>query len=269
MPFAKWLKSLVSPGQSQTKPSLPRADPPTPQEMQAALSRLDELATTAILGEIGGGRPDKDNRATSWWGGNFLGAENEEVPVCNRSGRSMHPILQIRIDELPEIPSGFEGFALLNLWMDLQSDTFWGAQNGVGFLIRTYKDLKELVPLGVGFRESTELPSFPVFWRETILEQPGWEDMSVEIPTNVARASADDWFFKSTYLSDRYNELRAKYPVKIGGWPTWIQGSDWPNDAQFFFQVDSTDKGKLYLGDAGSFYIFRTADGWEIRGDCY
>ena len=245
------------------------ADPPTPQEMQTALSRLDELATSAILGEIGGGRPDKDNRATSWWGGNFLGAEDEDVPICNRSGRSMHPVLQIRVDELPEIPPSFEGLALLNIWMDLQSNTFGGAQNGDGFLLRTYENLKGLVPLGVGFRESTELPSFPVFWREIIFEQPGWEDMSLELPTNVARAPANDWFFQSKYLSDRYYELRSKYPVKVGGWPTWIQGSDWPKDAQFVLQVDSTDKGKLYLGDAGSFYIFQTSKGWETRGDCY
>lgn len=264
-----WLKSLFSRPKHPTKFAVPKAEPPTPEETQTALRRLDELATRAILGEIGGGRPDKNNRATSWWGGNFLGAENEDAPVCDRSGRSMHPVLQIRVDELPEVPSGFEGLALLNIWMDLQSDTFWGARNGNGFLVRTYKDLKDLVPLGVGFRESTELPSFPIFWRETILEQPGWEDMSAQVPTKVARAPADDWFFKSRYLSDRYYELRSKYPVKIGGWPTWIQGSDWPKDAKFFFQVDSTDKGKLYLGDAGSFYIFQTGDGWEIRGDCY
>lgn len=269
MPFAEWMKSLFSRPQIQTKPAIPKAETPTPQEMQTALSRLDELAASAILGEIGGARPDKDNRATSWWGGNFLGAEDEDVPICNRSGRRMHPVLQIRVDELPEIPSGFEGLALLNIWMDLQSNTFWGAQNGDGFLIRTYKNLNDLVPLGVGFRESIELPSFPIYWRETILEQPGWEDMSVEVPTNVARAAKDDWFFKSKYLSDRYYELRSKYPVKIGGWPAWIQGSDWPKDAQFFFQVDSTDKGKLHLGDAGSLYIFQTVNGWEIRGDCY
>lgn len=250
-------------------PAVPRVGLPTQQEMQTALSRLDELATTAILGEVGGGRPDKENRAASWWGGNFLGAQNENVPVCNRSGRKMHPVLQIRVDELPDIPQCFEGLALLNIWMDLQSDAFWGAQNGDGFIVRTYEELKDLVPLGAGFKEITDLPSFPIFWRETILEQPGWEDISMEVPISVARSTADDWFSKSQYLTDRYYELRSKYPVKIGGWPTWIQGSNWPKDAQFFLQVDATDKGKLYLGDAGSFYIFRTADGWEIRGDCY
>lgn len=269
MPFSTWVKLLFSRFQNRTKPTGPKADLPTPQEKEAALNRLDELAAQAILGELGGARPDKENRAMSWWGGNFLGAEAEDVPICNRSGRPMHPVLQIRVDELPETLPGFEGLALLNIWMDLQSNTFWGAQNGDGFLVRTYENLEGLVPLGVGYRESAELPSLPVFWRETILEQPAWEDMAGNVSPHVAQAAEDDWFFKSKYASDRYYELRSKYPVKIGGWPTWIQGSNWPKDAQFFFQVDSTEKGKLSLGDAGSFYIFQTTSGWEIRGDCY
>ncbi|NVK34082.1 MAG: DUF1963 domain-containing protein [Rhodobacteraceae bacterium] len=269
MSFFDLIKSLVSQPALQPKVMGTRAIEPTEQEMQTAVKRLDELATTAIFGEIGGSKPQKENRAASWWGGNFLGAQHEEVPVCNQSGQAMHPVLQIRVDELPEIPPAFEGLALINIWMDLQSSTFWGAENGNGFLVRAYTNIENLVPLGVGYRESSDLPIFPIFWRETIPEQPSWEDMADEVPTNVARAVADDWFFKSKYLSDRYYELRSKYPVKVGGWPTWIQGADWPKDAQFFFQVDSTDKGKMFLGDAGSFYIFKTFDSWVIRGDCY
>lgn len=242
---------------------------PTKQEMQSALSRLDELAKSAILGEIGGAKPHKENRASSWWGGNFLGGQDEDIPVCERSGRAMHPVLQIRVDELPEIPASFQGIALINIWMDLESSTFWGAENGNGFCVRTYTDMSALIPLGFGYRESSDLPTFPIFWRETLLEQPSWEDMADEVPPNVARASADDWFFKSKYSSDRYYELRSKHPIKVGGWPTWIQATSWPKNAQFFFQVDSTEKGKMLLGDAGSFYIFKTTDSWEIRGDCY
>lgn len=269
MPFLDWVKSLFSRPVPQPKVSGTKTVEPTLQEMQAAVNRLDELATNAILGEIGGRNPQKENRAASWWGGNFLGAQDEAIPVCKQSGRAMHPVLQIRVDELPEIPPAFKGLALINIWMDLQSSNFWGAENGNGFLVRTYTDIVNLVPLGVGYRESSELPTFPIFWRETIPEQPSWEDMANEVPANVARASASDWFFKSKYSSDRYYELRSKYPVKVGGWPTWIQGADWPRDAKFFFQIDSTDKGKIYLGDAGSFYIFKTFDSWVIRGDCY
>lgn len=269
MPFLNRIKSLFSQPVARPKVSGTKAAEPSQQEMQTAVNRLDELATTAILGEIGGSKSQKENRAASWWGGNFLGAQDEDVPVCSQSGRAMHPVLQIRVDELPEIPPAFEGFAVINIWMDLQSPTFWGAENGNGFLVRTYTNIDNLVPLGVGYSERSDLPTFPIFWREMISEQPSWEDMADEVPKNVAQASADDWFFNSKYSSDRYYELRNKYPVKVGGWPTWIQGADWPKDAQFLFQVDSTDKGKMFLGDAGSFYIFKTVDSWVIRGDCY
>ena len=93
--------------------------------------------------------------------------------------------------------------------------------------------------------------------------------MAGEVPSTVARGASDDWFFKSDYLSNRYNALRDKCPIKLGGWPSWIQGANGPEGATFAFQVDSTDKGKLSLGGSGSLYIFKTSDSWEIRGDCY
>lgn len=76
MPFFNRVRSLFSRSKSPPQRTFSDAEAPTPQEMQAALSRLDELATKAVLGEIGGGKPQKDNRATSWWGGNFLGAKD-------------------------------------------------------------------------------------------------------------------------------------------------------------------------------------------------
>lgn len=269
MQIINLIKAIFSRTASDPKVVRPRVIEPTSKEMNRAMLRLDELAKPAIFGEIGGGKPQQDNRAASWWGGNFLGAPGEDVPICNQSGKIMHPVLQIRVDELPEIPPAFEGFALINIWMDLQSSSFWGAENGNGFLVRAYTDFENLVPLGFGYRESSDLPTFPIFWRERILEQPVWQDMVDEVPTNVAQANADDWFSKSKYWSDRYFELCSRYPVKVGGWPTWIQGSDWPKDAQFLFQVDSTFKGKMSFVDSGSFYLFKTLDSWVIRGDCY
>jgi hypothetical protein len=126
MIFPDWIKSLFSPPTRQTKLPTVASIKPTQQEKRTALNRLDELATPAILGEIGGSKPQKENRAASWWGGNFLGAHDEDIPICKKSGRTMHSVLQIRVDELPEIPPAFEGLALTNIWMDLQSSTFLG-----------------------------------------------------------------------------------------------------------------------------------------------
>ncbi|NRA86187.1 MAG: DUF1963 domain-containing protein [Rhizobiales bacterium] len=268
-PLLHLIKSIFGSSKSQPQEITVKPVEPTSQEMQFALSRLNELVNFVIFGEIGGVEPQKNNRAKSWWGGNFLATEGEGIPICKQSGRSMHPILQIRVDELPEVPSAFKGFVLINIWMDLQGSELWRGTNGNGFLVRTYTDIENLVPLGFGYRESSALPTFPVLWQKTTVEQPSWEDMADEVPTNVARASADDWFFKSQYSSEQYHDFRSKYPIKVGGWPAWIQGSDWPKNAKYAFQVDSTFKGKLGLGDNGSFYIFKTPDNWEIRSDCY
>jgi len=255
----RWIKSVFGPSERI---------PPTPSEMQAAIEKRDEYLKLCVFGEIGGKEPEKDKRATSWWGGNFLAAAGEDIPTCQQSGRVMHPVLQVRVDELPEVPPAFQGISLINLWMDLQSEELWESNSGNGFIVRTYASFDGLIPVGFGYRESSELPTFPILWRETAMEQPSWEDFADGVPTSVAQSRDEEWFDESDY-SVKVEALRKDCPVKLGGWPTWIQGSYWPKDAEYLLQIDSTDKGKWMFGDMGSIYLFRTPDGWEIRGDCY
>ncbi len=49
----------------------------------------------------------RDEQIASRWGGFFFGAAGETVPVCQGTGRPMRPLVQIRMDELPEIPACF------------------------------------------------------------------------------------------------------------------------------------------------------------------
>lgn len=180
----------------------------------------------------------------------------------------MHPILQIRTDELAGLDRPLEGAALVTLWLDLDSETFWGARDGEAFTMRTYDSLDGLVPIGPGYRESDALPTFPVIWEAAIPGQPAWEDMSYRVPRRVAWAREDDWFFGSKTALACYG-IRETHPVQIGGWPQWIQGAHWPKGGLFLFQIDSTQKGRMGFGDSGSIYLFRSSEGFEIRGDCY
>lgn len=180
----------------------------------------------------------------------------------------MHPVLQIRVDELPEIPLDFKGLALINFWLDLHISAFRGGKNGNGFLLRTYTDIENLVPVGVGYRESSELPTLPVLWHETAREASTWDDMSGEVPAAMMNISSYDWVDDNKDTA-RVEQLREKYPIKLGGWPAWIQGSNWPKNAEFYFQVDATKKGSLSFGYGGSFYIFKTANTWEVRADSF
>ncbi|TWF54612.1 DUF1963 domain-containing protein [Neorhizobium alkalisoli] len=242
--------------------------PPTVAETQTALETVRQLAKPAIFGEIGGEKPDKENRARSWWGANFLAAENETIPVCTRSGRPLHPLVQIRIDELPQIPPLLSGMALMTIWIDPEEVPLHDAIDGQGFAIRTYPSLDNLVPIGPGYRETEIFPSFPLLWRAVVDEQPSWEDTAFKIPDSVARSDDMDWFFDSRFVRET-EPYRMVCPVKLGGWPTWIQGADWPKEAKFCLQIDSTEKGRFGVGDGGSIYLFRTPAGWALRADFF
>lgn len=264
-----WLRSIFDfRGRAKDQMASPVEGLPTDFEMQAALHTLQQMVRPAVFGEIGGEKPQKHNRASSWWGGNFLGRQDEVVPVCQRSGRLMHPLVQIRVDELPEALPTLSNLALLNIWVDLEDVPLDDMENGKGFVVRTYSAISDLVPIGPGYRESQKFPIFPLLWRSTALEQPSWDDIAFKIPSSVARSNDSKWFFESQYVieTDKY---RGACPVKLGGWPTWIQGENWPDKAELCLQIDSTDKGRFYVGDSGSFYLFRVPGGWAIRSDFY
>lgn len=240
----KWLESFVP-------------VEPTEDEKQLALDRLEEMARPAVFGEIGGRRPIGDRPVVSRWGGDFFGAPDEGAPDCTETGHALHPILQIRIDELPQIPKAFEGIALATIWVDIE-EAWYETKNGVGFLIRTYSDLEGLVPLPTA---DSKLPSFPVFWRDPVQEKPSWEDFADILPSAVA--TSDTSWYDDTERAKKVAEIQETHPIKLGGWPQW------PAESEFVLQVDSNQKGGLNLVDGSSFYIFRAPSGWEYRMDFY
>jgi hypothetical protein len=240
---------------------------PGDKEMAEALKCLKQSRRRASYGTLGGSRPDKDNRLASWWGGNFSGLPGEDLPVNSATGNTMQPVCQINVADLPNRPEALDGIALLTFWMDLKTPDWWEGGNGSFFCVRTYPSLDGLVALGPGYRDKeAALPTFPVKWLPGMVrgEAPSWEDFAGKIPRKVAESPDADWFFD--------NHTGGQPPecaVKAGGWPQWIQGSQWPRDARFALQINSTGKGRMMLGDSGSIYLFRTRDDWLVRGDCY
>ncbi|MCF1485642.1 DUF1963 domain-containing protein [Agrobacterium vitis] len=269
MKLPAWLTSIIGTPANQDQARDDSTDnSPTDHEMQQALDILHQMVKPAVFGKIGGEKPQKNNRATSWWGGNFLGAEGELVPVCQTSGRPLHPLIQIRVDELPNVPPTLSDIALLTMWIDLYDIPFHDAENGNGFSIRTYREVDDLVPIGPGYRESDAMPTFPVLWGGYSLDQPSWNDIAFKVPSSVARSDDTDWFFESQYITET-NKYDSSFPVKVGGWPSWIQGENWPRGGDFCFQINSISKGRFNVGDSGSLYLFRTPTGWGIRADFY
>jgi hypothetical protein len=239
--------------------------PPTPDEIREAIATLRQELRPASIGALGGFRPpDKNERHGSWWGGNFLAMPGEAIPRCNVTHREMHPILQIRVAELPVVPERLRDVALLQLWLDLESKLWFQAANGSGFSVRTYDDTDAMVPLGCGYREHPTFPTFPMGWTLREADAPDWSDFADRIAPSVAADGDADWFFEEAEQSDQDGA-----PVKVGGWPAWIQGSCWPAESDFIFQVNSTARGNLGFGDGGSIYVFARGGEWLIRGDTF
>lgn len=240
-------------------------DEPTDEEWQIAKDSLQKSGRNANFSQLGGFRPEKDNRHSSWWGGNFLGEKGETVPTCKDSGRDMHPVLQIRIDELPYPPESLKDVALLTLWFDLQATGLIKSSNGHGFEIRTYKSLSDLVPLGPGYREHETFPTFPIKWHGLEGDLPDWEAFQ-GAPSMVMRSDESDWFFNHP-AKTRREQLQQTMPVKIGGHAQWWQSPKCVDGGDYVFFMYSTERGQFGFPAGGNGNFFRTLDSWELRVD--
>lgn len=242
---------------------LPKQNPPTDEELEIAKRTLEDMIRPANLSQLGGGRPkDKMDRFTSWWGGNFLAKPDEDIPVCLDTDKSMHPVMQIKVSELPNIPPFLKDIELLTLWMSLEgSDDMWETDNGHIFCIRTYKSLEELVPLGLGYKEHPTFPSYPIFWKDMEADIPYWEDFSEEISDGIAWLDHRE-FFENHPAKANLFEYQKNNPVKVGGYPHWWQSPE-HDHTEFAFQIESTAKGQIgFYG--GTAYFFKKPSGWKM-----
>jgi len=258
MAFMNWLRSLFGPSKSPSPPA-------DPEEEARGRALLAESLRPMTFGDLS---PATDATGpTSSWAGNFYAAPSEQIPVCAKTGAAMVPLVQIRVDELPEPVPELEGVALLNIWFDPDSGHLWEGENGNGFVVRTYDALNDLVPISTPSAQPKKaMPIHAIRWRDPVPSQPNWDDFGFDAAPRTD-GTVEEWFFGNEIveLTDR---LREECPVAVGGWPNWIQGSQWPEDSRFVLQVHSNHAARLNFGDGGSFYFFRKDGNWIIRADC-
>lgn len=222
----------------------------------AVFAGLDRHIRRASIAEIGGFRPP-EVPITSYFGGRFVGESGEDWPQWENE--PMLPLLQIKTDELPHRPQALDGIVLLNVFIgskELPIDL--PAENGNGWLLRTYSSMEGLSPLTTP-SESWIRP-FPIRWKLSETEGPQWED---------AWGLYDLTEFNK--LGDAVNLFYARYKrhylTKVGGWPSFIQGS--PGSEGYVFQIGSEEKPRWMWGDNGNGYFSFKEGKWFLYWDCY
>ncbi|MBU2709028.1 DUF1963 domain-containing protein [Zooshikella marina] len=221
-----------------------------------------EIIRKAIVMDIGGFRPPEDPFC-SWFGKVSFCLPGEEWP--EQSGEPMHALAQVNLTEFPFKPKGLEDIEFITIFIgpkELPIDV----PNGNNWELRTYKSIKDLVPLKQSDSGSWLKP-FPMKPRVVDEDFPCWEDVPVECPEEI-----EDMYY------DLFENVGG---FKFGGWPTLIQAeifwAPWNKheaNPEYVFQVDTTEKGNWMWGDNGVGYFGRgTSKGkkndWALTWQCY
>lgn len=139
-------------------------------EAKATLDKLrHDLLRPASIAHVGGFRPPK-TPLTSWFC-RGVGRSTESLPLWQ--GEPMFPLIQVRVSELPFVPSQLHDIALLVLFHNLHTHPF-DLPHGEGWLIREYADFTDLRPLPA---VSIPYKPFPIRWSRVEDDTPGWEDL--------------------------------------------------------------------------------------------
>jgi len=162
------------------------------EQIEKTYSEIHAILRKASVSQIGGFRPP-DDRITSWFGGQGVGIEGETLPKYN--GKDMFCLLQVKIDELPFIPSELGETKFLVVFFNRDAIPF-DKPHGDGWLLREYKSLDGLRLLPPS-TEPDIVKDLPIKWFLVDDDAPDWEnawDLVDLTPINEVDG-ADERFF--------------------------------------------------------------------------
>ncbi len=220
-------------------------------------SNLDQLLRPSSVAQIGGFRPP-DFSTTSWFGGTGVGLPGETLP--DFQSKSMFPLLQVNVTELPYVPPQLEKTKLFIVFLN-RSEIPFGKPNGEGWLIREYDALDSLVPLPPSSEPAFVRP-FPIKWNLNTNDPPGWEIAGnlINMSELYKSAAAEELFFK---------KYQGVPDTKIGGYPYEIQHGNF-GENEFVFQIGSEEKPRWMWADNGIGYFLKDMQGnWKFECQFY
>lgn len=196
---------------------------------------------------------------TSGFGGAAFGRAGEKYPT--HEGENMFCLFRLVVRELPFRPPELEGTELLEVFLNIRRIPEDTTMNGVGWEIREYSTLEDLVPMERERNAPLMVRDAPVSWILKIDDAPRLDD--AQFLLDLEEIIQDDDAIEE--YSDRYNFY---HQTKVSGYPFGIQhATDLDN---FVFQIGADEKAQWMWGDNGVAYFYKTAEGkWHFTWQCY
>ena len=230
-----------------------------------------------------------DESKISWIGRVFLCKENEieERPKDN-NGRTMYPVAQFYLANLPYLPEALKKFEYITVFMgedfpEYNVEDEGVSKNGDGWILRTYtKD--DILVKNEYLRDDNICPdSYPLIAKLNDKDFPVWDggglDFEVEDEICELEEEYDEELDKEKNeedILDYYSDIATNhsYLHKFGGYPSYCQpglGLEAIKGYHFVFQISSDEVARYNIVDSGSLMFFynENEDKWVMYYDFY
>ena len=268
------------------------ADPaPVARDVSVALTRrletwLDEHGRTAWRPRVG----EATLGTMSQFGGAPRLLEGEAHPSCHECNRPLQLIVQLDLHTLPSEAAELHGSGLLQLFyctggtatdgfVQCDQDRGWEPFSDRCSLVRIIDPDRTTADPAIAVAEHSDTASTIVDWEpfpdvphvedwrslgltmrfDRAQNTEAWQWPGDPVPTAVPEGSIDEAEFRQSATQD-----------KLGGWPSWIQGAEYPHcprcDGQMHLvmQIDSNDHVPFMWGDFGIGHITQCRDHRDV-----
>ncbi|BEO95773.1 hypothetical protein FNSP10_18020 [Fusobacterium nucleatum] len=230
-----------------------------------------------------------DESKISWIGRVFLCKENEieERPKDN-NGRTMYPVAQFYLPNLPYLPEALKKFEYITVFMgedfpEYDEESGLITKNGDGWILRTYTKDDKLIK-NEYLRDDDICPDpYPLIAKLNDKDFPVWDggglDFEVEDEICELEEEYDEELDKEKNeedILDYYSDIATNhsYLHKFGGYPSYCQpglGLEAIKDYHFMFQISSDEVARYNVVDSGSLMFFynENEDKWVMYYDFY
>lgn len=207
----------------------------------------------------------------SWFGGQPTGSPDDPWPVCEQCQAPMRFLLQLAFAELPQqanLPFRDGILQLFYCSSDDGSCETWAPFSGTD----VFRVLPHASGVAAGPPGIDPLPQVHVIRWEAMEDHPHPEEhralgLSYEYDFKRSRVSVQGED-PAIRLDDLDIDLNVAETIslsrpgdKLGGWPYWIQGAEYPQcpdcatPMELLLQVDSEDNLDYMFGDAGCAHV--------------